>query len=59
MTNKITFTLPAQLLDNATSALLLGDFNNWDLNSGSYLSKYLEKHKLLKPFGHEFKSRSR
>lgn len=51
MTNKITFTLPAQLLDNATSALLLGDFNNWDLNSGSYLSKCLENHKVLKPCG--------
>jgi 1,4-alpha-glucan branching enzyme len=38
MTKKITFTLPAQIVDNATSALLLGDFNNWDLNSGSIMT---------------------
>ncbi len=38
MTKKITFTLPAQVIDNATSALLLGDFNNWDLNSGSVMT---------------------
>ncbi len=38
MTKKITFTLAAQVIDNATSALLLGDFNNWDLNSGSVMT---------------------
>ncbi len=37
MTKKITFTLPPQIVDNATSALLLGDFNNWDINSGSQM----------------------
>ena len=30
MTKKITFTLPAEVVANATSGLLLGDFNNWD-----------------------------
>lgn len=39
MTTKVTFILPAEIVDNATSALLLGDFNNWDLNSGSALTK--------------------
>jgi 1,4-alpha-glucan branching enzyme len=39
MTKKVTFTLPAQIVDNATSALLLGDFNNWDLNSGSVMTQ--------------------
>jgi 1,4-alpha-glucan branching enzyme len=38
MTKKVTFTLPVQIIDNATSALLLGDFNNWDLNSGSVMT---------------------
>ena len=30
MTKKITFTLPAEVVANATSGLLLGDFNNWN-----------------------------
>lgn len=29
---KITFTLPAEALGDATAALLLGDFNNWNLD---------------------------
>ena len=29
---KITFTLPAEALGTATEALLLGDFNEWDLD---------------------------
>ena len=29
---KITFSLPAEALGNATKALLLGDFNNWNID---------------------------
>jgi len=35
---KITFTLPAEALGNATEALLLGDFNNWNSDKGIPLS---------------------
>ena len=30
MTTKITFTLPAEAVEGATEAILLGDFNNWN-----------------------------
>ncbi|MDQ2721184.1 MAG: isoamylase early set domain-containing protein [Bacteroidota bacterium] len=30
MTKNITFTLPAEAMEAATEALLLGDFNNWN-----------------------------
>ncbi len=32
MQKKVTFTLPAEALGEATEAVLLGDFNNWDVN---------------------------
>lgn len=35
---KITFTLPAEALGNATGAVLLGDFNDWSLDKGISLS---------------------
>jgi predicted flap endonuclease-1-like 5' DNA nuclease len=31
MKKKVTFTLPAEALDGATEALLLGDFNEWEI----------------------------
>lgn len=39
MTTKITFTLPAEVVANASSGLLLGDFNNWDDNKAPQLKK--------------------
>ena len=39
MTTKITFTLPAEVVANASSGLLLGDFNNWDDNKSPQLKK--------------------
>lgn len=39
MTKKVTFTLAADVVAEATAGTLLGDFNNWDKNSGSLLKK--------------------
>lgn len=34
MSKKVKFILPADIVGDATAAVLLGDFNNWDLNAG-------------------------
>ncbi|MBC6489800.1 glycoside hydrolase family 13 [Flavihumibacter stibioxidans] len=34
MSKKVTFTLAPEIVGDATEALLLGDFNNWDINDG-------------------------
>jgi hypothetical protein len=39
MTKNITFTLPAEALDGASEAFLLGDFNNWTLENAPKLEK--------------------
>jgi len=39
MGKKVTFTLSAEVVGNATTALLLGEFNNWDANDGITLKK--------------------
>lgn len=39
MGKKVTFTLPAEIVGEATSAVLLGEFNNWDYNKGISLTK--------------------
>ena len=39
MTTKITFTLPAEALAEATEVVLLGDFNAWDIEKGITLKK--------------------
>jgi hypothetical protein len=39
MAKKVTFTLPAEVVADATSGLLLGDFNNWDESKGAKLKK--------------------
>ena len=39
MATKVTFSLPAELVENATSGLLLGDFNNWNESNGISLKK--------------------
>ena len=39
MGKKVTFTLGAEVVGDATTALLLGEFNNWDANNGITLKK--------------------
>jgi predicted flap endonuclease-1-like 5' DNA nuclease len=39
MTTKITFTLPAANVIGATECVLLGEFNNWDIVEGLYLTR--------------------
>ena len=39
MGKKVTFTLSAEVVGDATAALLLGEFNNWDANDGITLKK--------------------
>ena len=39
MTTKITFTLPAANIIGAGECVLLGEFNNWNLDEGVYLTK--------------------
>jgi len=39
MAQKITFTVSAEIADNATSGILLGDFNNWEFEKGIALKK--------------------
>lgn len=39
MTTKITFTLPAANVIGAEGCVLLGEFNNWNLDEGVYLTK--------------------
>jgi len=39
MGQKVTFTLSADVVGEATAALLLGEFNNWDANNGITLKK--------------------
>jgi predicted flap endonuclease-1-like 5' DNA nuclease len=39
MTTKITFTLPASNIIGAAECVLLGEFNNWNLDEGIYLQK--------------------
>ena len=39
MKTKVTFTLPAANIIGADECVLLGDFNNWNLEEGHYLKK--------------------
>ncbi len=39
MAQKITFTVSAEIVDNASSGILLGDFNNWDFEQGIALKQ--------------------
>ena len=39
MATKVTFTLSSDAVAEATSGLLLGEFNNWDYNNGISLKK--------------------
>lgn len=39
MGKKVTFSLSAEVVGEATSAILLGEFNNWDANNGITLKK--------------------
>jgi 1,4-alpha-glucan branching enzyme len=39
MSRKVTFILPAEVVDNATSGIILGEFNNWDDTRATSLKK--------------------
>ena len=39
MSKKVTFILPAEVVANATSGLVLGEFNNWDDSKATQLKK--------------------
>lgn len=39
MKTKVTFTLPAANIIGATGCVLLGEFNDWNLDKGIYLTK--------------------
>jgi predicted flap endonuclease-1-like 5' DNA nuclease len=39
MGKKVTFSLSAEIVGEATSAILLGEFNNWDATNGITLKK--------------------
>lgn len=39
MAQKIMFTVSAEIAENATSGILLGDFNNWDFEQGIALKQ--------------------
>ena len=42
MAKKVMFTLSAEVVGEATSGLLLGEFNNWDYNAGIELEKQID-----------------
>lgn len=39
MATKVTFQLPANIVAEATSGILVGEFNNWDFSNGISLKK--------------------
>lgn len=39
MNTKVKFTVPAEVVSNATDGVLLGEFNNWDPTTGIALQK--------------------
>ncbi len=39
MTTKVSFTLPAELVGEANTGILIGEFNNWNPQEGIYLQK--------------------
>jgi 1,4-alpha-glucan branching enzyme len=39
MGKKVTFSLPAEVVGDATGAIVLGDFNNWNSDNGISLKK--------------------
>lgn len=39
MSTKVTFTLPAEVVADATSGIILGEFNNWDDTAATSLKK--------------------
>lgn len=39
MNTKVKFTVPAEVVSNATDGVLLGEFNNWDPAKGIVLEK--------------------
>lgn len=39
MTKKVLFSLPSELVENASEGILLGEFNNWNIEEGIHLQK--------------------
>ncbi len=39
MTKKVLFSLPSELVENASEGILLGEFNNWNIEEGIQLLK--------------------
>jgi len=39
MTKKVLFSLPSELVANASDGILLGEFNNWNMEEGIHLQK--------------------
>ncbi|MEP7164555.1 MAG: glycoside hydrolase family 13 [Ferruginibacter sp.] len=39
MTKKVLFSLPSELVANASDGILLGEFNNWNIEEGIHLHK--------------------
>ncbi len=39
MTKKVLFSLPSELVENASEGILLGEFNNWSIEEGIQLLK--------------------
>lgn len=39
MTKKVLFSLPSELVENASEGILLGEFNNWNIEEGIHLLK--------------------
>lgn len=39
MTKKVLFSLPSELVDNASDGVLVGEFNNWSIEEGIHLQK--------------------
>ena len=39
MTKKVLFSLPSELVENASDGVLVGEFNNWNIEEGIHLQK--------------------
>ncbi len=53
MTTRVSFTLPSNYVAEATHGILVGEFNNWNIEEGIFMNKMadgsLQTHLLLKP----------
>ena len=53
MNTRVSFTLPSSYVAEATHGILVGEFNNWNIEEGIFMNKMadgsLQTHLLLKP----------